>query len=156
VLSDVAATSASDVWALGCIIFYMLVGRPPFRGSNEYQTFQKILKLNYTIPAAIDDVCRQLLESILVIESSLRPTIAMLKTVQFFEGLDWESLHITDPPKPDFSEPLIKDPVEEMENDFNYIKFSEDEDGYQESESDSGSVTPEANKGDGDEENQAA
>ena len=40
-LNDRAATTSSDIWALGCILFQMLVGMPPMQGPNEYQTFQK-------------------------------------------------------------------------------------------------------------------
>ena len=30
---------ASDIWALGCIIYRMLSGDVPFSGSTDYQTF---------------------------------------------------------------------------------------------------------------------
>ena len=33
VLTDSEATEASDLWALGCILFQMVSGRPPFRGA---------------------------------------------------------------------------------------------------------------------------
>lgn len=45
----------SDLWALGCIIFHMLEGRPPFHGASEYLTFQNVLKCEYkfsTTPVA--------------------------------------------------------------------------------------------------------
>jgi serine/threonine protein kinase len=36
------AHAASDFWALGCVVYQLLVGRPPFHGGNEYLTFEVI------------------------------------------------------------------------------------------------------------------
>lgn len=41
-----------DVWALGCILYQMFVGTTPFRGPNEYLTFQNIL--DYANAADLD------------------------------------------------------------------------------------------------------
>lgn len=41
---------ASDFWSLGCIIYQMFVGIPPFKASNEYETFERIVELNYSFP----------------------------------------------------------------------------------------------------------
>ena len=38
-LSDNKSYPASDLWALGCIIFKMLVGDVPFSGTHDYMTF---------------------------------------------------------------------------------------------------------------------
>lgn len=40
VLNNTGICYASDLWALGCIIYQMLAGRPPFKGRSEYLTFQ--------------------------------------------------------------------------------------------------------------------
>jgi len=41
-LNDKTCYKSSDLWALGCIIYQMICGRPPFRGLSEYLTFQKV------------------------------------------------------------------------------------------------------------------
>ena len=38
-----------DLWAIGCIIYQMLMGRPPFQGENEYFTYNKILNFHENI-----------------------------------------------------------------------------------------------------------
>ena len=38
-LQDSIASSSSDLWALGCIIYRMLIGQVPFQGPNDYMTF---------------------------------------------------------------------------------------------------------------------
>ena len=70
---DAAVTSSCDLWALACIVFQMLVGRPPFRGESEYLTFQLILKhpdqqgdagggfYPVTLPGEARDLCEKLL-----------------------------------------------------------------------------------------------
>ena len=37
------ASKGSDLWALGCIIYFMSYGKTPFRSSTEFLTFQSIL-----------------------------------------------------------------------------------------------------------------
>lgn len=42
---------AYDLWALGCIVYQCLVGRPPFRGKTEYLTLMAIHDYQLTWPA---------------------------------------------------------------------------------------------------------
>ncbi|KAL8685487.1 MAG: hypothetical protein Q9218_007732 [Villophora microphyllina] len=65
-LRDKTACKASDLWALGCIIYQLLAGRPPFKAANEYLTFQKILNLEYGFPSDFPEVARDLVERLLV------------------------------------------------------------------------------------------
>ncbi|OQR94996.1 3-phosphoinositide-dependent protein kinase [Achlya hypogyna] len=96
VLNDLPANMASDLWALGCIIFQTLAGRPPFRGENDYFTFQDILthdsdtmEFPATFPATARDLCRKLL----VRDVSARLTAYdEIKAHPFFEGIDWTSV----------------------------------------------------------------
>ncbi|KAI5797996.1 kinase-like domain-containing protein [Peziza echinospora] len=88
-LTDKAACKASDLWALGCIIFQLLSGRPPFKAANEYQTFQKIVNLEYEFPKGFPPVARDLVERLLVLDPTKRLTIDHIKNHQFFEGIEW-------------------------------------------------------------------
>jgi len=43
-------TQKVDFWTIGIIIFYLLIGWPPFEGKTVKETYESIYKLNYTFP----------------------------------------------------------------------------------------------------------
>ncbi|KAI1321048.1 pkb-activating kinase-like protein [Mortierella claussenii] len=102
-LTEKAACKSSDLWALGCIIYQLLAGRPPFKGSNEYQTFQKIVKLEYSFPAGFPKTAMDLVSRLLVHDPNERlganNTIDKLKQHAFFDGVEWTELWKQPAPK---------------------------------------------------------
>jgi 3-phosphoinositide dependent protein kinase-1 len=88
-LTDKNACKASDLWAFGCIIYQLLAGRPPFKASNEYQTFQKIVALDYEFPRGFPEVARDLVERLLILDPQRRLSIEHVKNHQFFDGIVW-------------------------------------------------------------------
>ncbi|KAF2800681.1 serine/threonine protein kinase-like protein [Melanomma pulvis-pyrius CBS 109.77] len=88
-LTDKNACKASDLWAFGCIIYQLLAGRPPFKAANEYQTFQKIVGLEYTFPDGFPPVAKDLVERLLVLDPLTRLPMEHIKTHQFFDGIIW-------------------------------------------------------------------
>jgi 3-phosphoinositide dependent protein kinase-1 len=44
------SSAATDLWALGCIIYQMLVGKVPFQAKTDIETFNLILKGTITYP----------------------------------------------------------------------------------------------------------
>lgn len=104
ILRDEDAGRGSDLWAVGCMIFQMLVGRPMFRGENEYLTFQKILhhpEEGFEYPEAMPDVARDLCDKLLLQHPSDRLGAGTdeegngyhaLKSHPFFEGIEWGNL----------------------------------------------------------------
>ena len=86
-LTDKNACKASDLWAFGCIIYQLLTGRPPFKAANEYQTFQKIVNLEYEFPPGFPPAAKDLVERLLVLDPQRRLSIEHIKNHEFFDGV---------------------------------------------------------------------
>lgn len=104
-LTEKSACKSSDLWALGCIIYQLVAGLPPFRAGNEYLIFQKIIKLEYDFPEKFFPKARDLVEKLLVLDATKRlgceemEGYGPLKAHPFFESISWEDLHHQTPPK---------------------------------------------------------
>ncbi|RLN21258.1 hypothetical protein BBJ28_00002845 [Nothophytophthora sp. Chile5] len=110
VLRDQEASRGCDLWALACMVFQMLVGRPMFRAENEYLTFQQILNHpaeDFVYPEAVPPVARDFIDRILLQEPKDRLGTGTdedgngynaLKAHPFFDGIDWPSVGYTQPP----------------------------------------------------------
>ena len=101
-LSIKETSAASDLWALGAIVYQLITGRMPFHGATQYLTFQNVLNRQFSYPQQpFDAHARDLVDGLLALEPAKRLGAAgyePLKAHPFFAGLDWASLHETAPP----------------------------------------------------------
>ncbi|KAM6114182.1 serine/threonine-protein kinase PLK1 [Pterocles gutturalis] len=73
-----------DVWSIGCIMYTLLVGKPPFETSCLKETYIRIKKNEYTIPKHINPVAANLIQKMLRSDPATRPTIDELLNDEFF------------------------------------------------------------------------
>lgn len=77
-----------DVWALGIIIYTLLVGRSPFQAETPQETYSRIRLGSYTFPTEIyiNPLAVDLLSKILVPEADERLTIREVENHPFLNG----------------------------------------------------------------------
>lgn len=101
-LSQKYTVKSSDLWSLGCIIYQMITGRPPFRGVTEFLTFKKVQECAIVYPENFPDDAKDLISKLLVKDPETRLGASRyddLKAHRFFKGIDFEKIHEMKPPK---------------------------------------------------------
>uniref|UniRef100_A0A8C9SJQ7 Serine/threonine-protein kinase PLK n=1 Tax=Scleropages formosus TaxID=113540 RepID=A0A8C9SJQ7_SCLFO len=73
-----------DIWSLGCILYTLLVGKPPFETSCLKETYVRIKKNEYNIPRHINPAAASLIRRMLHPNPTLRPSISDLLDDEFF------------------------------------------------------------------------
>jgi len=76
----------SDVWALGVLLYVMLVGRFPFCGDTKTALFAGIRKGRYRVPEFVPAAACTLIAQLLTLDGELRPTAARAAEAQFAEA----------------------------------------------------------------------
>ncbi|KAL0616938.1 Serine/threonine-protein kinase PLK1 [Plecturocebus cupreus] len=84
VLSKKGHSFEVDVWSIGCIMYTLLVGKPPFETSCLKETYLRIKKNEYSIPKHINPVATSLIQKMLQTDPTARPTINELLNDEFF------------------------------------------------------------------------
>lgn len=90
-LIDSYTDSRCDIWAFGCILFQMIAGKPPFKATNEYLTFQKVIKVQFAFTAGFPTIVRDLIKKILVKNPNKRLTIPEIKSHLFYSDKDFSN-----------------------------------------------------------------
>ncbi|XP_004527195.1 cGMP-dependent protein kinase 1 isoform X2 [Ceratitis capitata] len=107
IILDRGHDRAVDYWALGILIFELLVGKTPFRGQNQIKIYQQILggidviqmpsKIPRSAQGLIKHLCKQLPVERLGYQ---RRGILDIKRHSWFDNLDWNKLKYKQLPSP--------------------------------------------------------
>ena len=119
-LHETISLPASDLWALGCIIYRMHVGRVPFEDRSETGTFDKILnrQLEFPAEANLDEATKDIIDNLLQINpkrrlGSGRPggpnDLNALKCHEYFASIDFDTLASQPSPLQDIPGQIVED-----------------------------------------------
>eukprot|EP00761_Pharyngomonas_kirbyi_P003172 gb/GECH01003176.1/.p1 GENE.gb/GECH01003176.1/~~gb/GECH01003176.1/.p1 ORF type:complete len:419 (+),score=87.57 gb/GECH01003176.1/:1-1257(+) len=104
VIAGSGHTSSVDWWTYGVLIFEMLFGRTPFRGSDQKDTFGRILNKNLRFPSEphVSRNCKDLIKRLLAKDKERRvghkAGAAEIKKHPFFKGINWSLIRNETPP----------------------------------------------------------
>ncbi|KAF9978768.1 Cell cycle serine/threonine-protein kinase cdc5/MSD2 [Actinomortierella ambigua] len=84
-----------DIWSLGCIMYTLLIGKPPFQTNDVKSIYKNIRELNYSFPPEIpiSTEAKALITALLSPKPEQRPTVNTILQDPFFtNGFCPESL----------------------------------------------------------------
>lgn len=84
VLSKKGHSFEVDTWSLGCIMYTLLVGKPPFETTSLKETYQKIRSNDYYIPSNVSTPARTLISRLLQKDPAKRPDMTTILKDDFF------------------------------------------------------------------------
>lgn len=96
-------TAAADVWALGCVFFQCISGRPPILEDTDDLTAQRIVTFDLNSgeegffgesdASTFQDDAKALIQRMLHRDVACRPDILQIAEAEFFSGVDVFNLH---------------------------------------------------------------
>ena len=72
-----------DIWAIGVLIFELMVGRPPFRSDGQHSMEDNIVNLRINWPKSMNLLAKNLIQKILKLDPNERPTLEEILEHQF-------------------------------------------------------------------------
>lgn len=96
---------AVDWWAVGILIYEMLVGYPPFFDESPFRIYEKILEGRVDFPRFVDPDAKDLIKKLLTADrtkrlGAMRDGPAEVKRHPWFNAIDWEALLRSEYPPP--------------------------------------------------------
>eukprot|EP00732_Lithocolla_globosa_P002247 Lithocolla_globosa_v1_NODE_1420_length_2590_cov_13.949112.p1 type:complete len:350 gc:universal NODE_1420_length_2590_cov_13.949112:2421-1372(-) len=117
---------AVDWWALGILIFEMIVGYPPFYDDDPYEIYEKIVAgkvryPNFMKPAAKDLISHLLQADLSKRYGNLKNGADDIKKHKWFSGVDWKAMA-----KLQIEPPFIPQCGDSKADTSNFQKYDED------------------------------
>ena len=86
ILNNLGHSFEVDMWSIGCILYTLLVGKPPFETKTLEDTYKRIKDCNYTIPSQFPRAAENLIVWLLQIDPSKRPNVTQCLEHEWFSG----------------------------------------------------------------------
>ncbi|KAL4511015.1 hypothetical protein ABPG73_008093 [Tetrahymena malaccensis] len=81
-----------DFWTLGCFIYEMLNGTPPFRHPQRTILYNQIIQNKVTYPSHFSPEAKDLISNLLQSDPEKRLNFSQLKLHPFFKKINWEQM----------------------------------------------------------------
>ena len=101
VIENKSSDHRSDIWSLGCTIFQVLSGCPPFHEKSEYLIFQRVLALDLQFPPGIHADAHDLISKMVAEDADARlgaSNIDDVKDHAFFQQCSFDQIHLQSVP----------------------------------------------------------
>ena len=85
VISDGRYLMVSDIWAVGVLLYVLLVGRPPFQGTSRRVTMKNVISRPVILPSFVSEEAADLLRSCLAKDASYRCSAREALSHEFFK-----------------------------------------------------------------------
>uniref|UniRef100_I3JUC7 Serine/threonine-protein kinase PLK n=1 Tax=Oreochromis niloticus TaxID=8128 RepID=I3JUC7_ORENI len=82
----------SDVWSLGCVMYTLMCGNPPFETLDLKETYKCIKEVRYNLPSTLSPAAQKLISGILQKNPSDRLTLDQILNHEFFKGFTPDKL----------------------------------------------------------------
>ncbi|KAJ8673470.1 hypothetical protein QAD02_004732 [Eretmocerus hayati] len=129
ILQELEYGASVDWWALGVLMYEMMVGQPPFEAENEDDLFESILRDDVLYPVWLSDEAVSILKGFMTKNPQRRLGCVAanggekaIRTHSFFQSIDWELLEARKV-KPPFK-PKIKSKKDAVNFDTEFTKES--------------------------------
>lgn len=75
-----------DIWSIGCVMYTLLVGTPPFETKSLKDTYSKIRKCDYRMPTNLRKTAADMIIAMLQSDPQKRPSIGSLLSYDYLKN----------------------------------------------------------------------